>query len=356
MNHLIAFRQMEEFDHIKLVAIADVNPEKCQKYKNEYQINAYGDYKEMIDKEELTAVSIATPDHLHGDIAIYALNRGLHVFVEKPLDISSVRVRRMVELARSKGLLLQVDYHKRYDPFHLEIKQLAEVNKFGKFLYGYCYMENKITVPKDWFPHWAPQSSPGWFLGSHFIDLIGWLMQSPAMIVYATGQKGKLAGIGIDTFDSIQAIVTYANKAVITYHMSWILPAQFSSITNQGFRLIGTEGIIEVDSQDRGMDSCFTSEPVMKTHNSGFIYTVARPDGSQQYAGYGIKSIQHFAENVRFLTNGGQLADLKGHYPSGEEGYEVVRIVEAIHASIANGTVVELIGEKDKQVPEYKYV
>jgi predicted dehydrogenase len=124
--------------------------------------------------------------------------------------------------------------------------------------------------------------------------------------------------------------------------MSWILPTQFPSITNQGFRLIGSEGIIEVDSQDRGMDSCFTSEPIMKTHNSGFIYTIEQQDGSKQYAGYGIKSIQHFAENVRFLSNGASLADLKGRYPSGEEGYEVVRIVESIHQSIQTGKVIEL--------------
>jgi len=342
LNHLISFQQLEEFGQTKLVAMADIDPEKCQKYQNDFNINAYRSYQEMIDNEELTAVSIATPDHRHGEIALYALQHGLHVFVEKPLEVNSTTSLEIVNIAREKNLLLQVDFHKRYDPYHIEIKQLAGAKKIGKFLYGYCYMENRITVPLEWFPHWAPESSPAWFLGSNFIDLIGWLMQSHAKTVFATGQKVKLVSQGVDAFDSIQATVVYANEAVITYHTAWILPGQFPSIVNQGFRLIGSEGIVEVDTQQRGTESCFTSEPLMKTHNSGFIYTIEKRDGSPHYKGYGIESIQHFANNVNYLDSGGRLADLEGRYPSGEEAHEVTKVVEAIHTSLAKGTVVNI--------------
>lgn len=352
VNHLISFRQLEKYGNVKLVAMADIDPEKCKKYSKEFKISAYQDYKEMLSKEDLTAVSVVTPDHLHGDIALEALKLGLHVFVEKPLEICSRKSAEIVKLAEEKDLLLQVDFHKRYDPYHLDMKQITKTDKIGKFLYGYCYMENRITVPKDWFPHWVNNSSPAWFLGSNFIDLLGWIMDSKAVSVYARGQKEKLLSKGIDTYDSIQAVVTYDNGAVITYHTSWVLPEQFPSIVNQGFRLIGTEGIAEVDTQDRGMESCFTSEPVMKTHNSGFIYTIQKQDGSTQYTGYGIESIQHFAENVLFLKQGGTLDDLKGKYPSGKEALEVTRIIEAIHHSIETNQVVELNPEEIKEVEE----
>lgn len=340
INHLISFRQLEEYGSIKLAAIADIDPDKCKKYEKEFGINAYDNYQDMIENENLTAVSVATPDHLHGDIALYALNKKLHVFVEKPLEVCSKKSLEITNLARENGLLLQVDFHKRYDPYHIDIKHLTGAKKIGKILYGYCYMENKIEVPRDWFPHWAHKSSPAWFLGSNFIDLIGWFMGSDVKTVFATGQKSKLVVLGIDTFDSIQASVTYANNATISYHMSWVLPEQFPSIVNQGFRLIGSEGIVEVDTQQRGTESCLTSEPLMRTHNSGFIYTINRIDGSTYYRGYGIESIQHFAQNVLHLTNGGTLEELKGTYPSGEEGYEVTRIIEAIHKSLATGEIV----------------
>jgi len=245
-------------------------------------------------------------------------------------------------LACDKNLLLQVDFHKRYDPYHIEINQLVDAEKIGKLLYGYCHMEDKITVPAEWFPHWANKSSPAWFLGSNFIDLIGWLMKSPAKTIFATGQKAKLVSMGIDTYDSIQATVHYANDAVITYHQAWILPEQFPAIVNQGFRLVGTEGIVEVDTQQRGTNSCITSEPHMKTHNSGFIYTTKRPDGSTIYKGYGIESIQHFVHNIEFLKKGGTIEDLRGSYPSGDDGYEVTRIIEAMHESIETAKVIHI--------------
>ncbi|MBU0474377.1 MAG: Gfo/Idh/MocA family oxidoreductase [Bacteroidetes bacterium] len=340
--HLHAFRQMESKSAIQLAAISELDPVKRKLLELEFNIPIYSDYKEMIEKEDLTAVSIATQDHLHKDVAILALSKGLHLFVEKPLDVSSEGAREISDLAKNNNLLLQVDFHKRYDPYHIEIKQLIEQNKFGNFLYGYCHMEDKIIVPRDWFKDWVSHSSPIWFLGCHFIDLMIWLMGSKPVSVYAKGQKIKLKGLGIDTFDAIQSMITFENNAVITFDNSWILPEQFSSIVNQGFRLIGTEGIIEADSENRGTLSCFSSENGVRNHNSGFMYTIKESSGNEKYVGYGIDSIQHFAKNLCSLNNGETLESLNGTYPSGRDGYEVSKVSEAIHISINSGKEIVL--------------
>lgn len=356
-HHLNAFHQLERSGGLKLTAMADINTHVLQQYGKEFNINAYLDYKKMIDEEKLDAISVATPDHLHGDIILYALEHGLHILVEKPLEIGVDKAKKIVELAKSKNLLLQVDFHKRYDPFHLEIKQQLDKQKIGNLLYGYCYMEDKIIVPSKWFPHWAHESSPVWFLGTNFIDLIYWLTQSRAVFVYAKGQKGKLSSNGIDTYDSIQAMITYENSAVISYNFSWILPVQFPSIVNQGFRLIGTEGIIEADSQERGTISCYSSEPGMTIHNSGFIYKTENPNGTSQYKGYGITSIQHFAQNVQYLYNGGNIEDLKGTYPSGEDAFEVTRVGQSIHRSLETDTLIDIFEDGNLiKVKENTYV
>ncbi|MDP3147711.1 MAG: Gfo/Idh/MocA family oxidoreductase [Ignavibacteria bacterium] len=342
VNHLHAFRQMESISAIKLAAISEIDPLKRKNLEMEFNIPVYEDYNEMIRKEDLIAVSLATQDHLHREIAVNALKNGLHLFVEKPLDVTSEGALEIMNLAEKNNLLLQVDFHKRYDPYHIEIKELIEQNKFGSFLYGYCHMEDKIIVPRDWFKDWVSHSSPVWFLGCHFIDLLSWLMGSRAVSVYAKGQKIKLKELGIDTFDAIQSMVTFENDAVISFDNSWILPEQFSSIVNQGFRLIGTEGIVEADSENRGALSCFTSGNGVRNHNSGFIYTIKEASGREKYVGYGIKSIQHFAENLCYMHNGGSLESLDGTYPSGLDGYEVAKVNEAIHHSIDSGKVVAL--------------
>jgi len=339
-THLIAFKDMERWGDVQLVAAAELDASKRQMIENQYLITAYEDYREMINKEDLDGISIATPDHCHKDIVLYALSKDLHVLVEKPLDVSSKGSLEMLSLAEERGLLLQVDFHKRYDPFHAEIKQLFQDRALGDVLYGYCYMEDKIVVPRDWFSSWVMESSPAWFLGCHFIDLMSWLIDAKAVAVYAQGQKKKLVSLGIDSYDSIQSMVTFNNGAVITFDSSWILPEQFPAIVNQGFRLIGTDGIVEIDSENRGAFSCVASKPSIRTHNAGFLYSVVKPGDRDAYEGYGIKSIQHFAENLLYVKNGGCLKNIENTYPSGKDGHEVTKVIEAIHNSLRSGNKV----------------
>ncbi|MGD8780820.1 MAG: Gfo/Idh/MocA family oxidoreductase [Ignavibacteria bacterium] len=345
--HLHAFRQLEEILNVELVAAAESDVSKHLAIENKFNIPVYNDYLEMIDKENLDAVSVATQDHLHRDAVVNSLSSGLHVFVEKPLDTCTDGSFEMINIAKEKDLLLQVDFHKRYDPYHIEIKKLVNKNKFGDFLYGYCYMEDQIVVPRDWFYDWVSHTSPVWFLGSHFIDLISWLMNCKVKSVFAKGHKNKLLKLGLDTFDSVQSMLTFENNAVVTFDSSWVLPEQFSSIVNQGFRLIGTEGIVEADSQNRGTTSCFTSEQGIRNHNSGFIQLEKGFDGKAKYEGYGIRSIQHFIENIVHLNSGFKLEDLEGTYPSGIDGHEVTKAIEAIHLSTETGEVIDLQKEKD---------
>lgn len=340
--HLHAFKQMERGNIFELAAAAEIDTCKGTRIANEFDIPVYENYLDMFEKEELDAVSVATRDHQHREIVLEALKKDLHVFVEKPLDVNSYGAYEIVELANQRNLLLQVDFHKRYDPYHIEIKQLAEKNKFGEFLYGYCHMEDQIVVPRDWYSDWAKFTSPVWFLGSNFIDLISWIMKSRVKSVYANGQKNKLIKLGIDTYDAVQSMLTFENNAVITFDNSWILPEQFTAIVNQGFRLIGTEGIIEADSHRRGTTSCFASEKGTRNLNSGFMQLVEDPYGKKNYEGYGINSIQHFLENVIYLNEGLRLKDLEGTYPSGMEGYEVTKTIEAIHQSIETGNSIEI--------------
>lgn len=345
--HLHAFKQLEESTNVELVAASEIDYSKHSAIKENFNIPVYTDYLEMIEKENLDAVSIATRDYQHKDIVLNSLLNGLHVFVEKPLDTCSAGSFEMVNTAEEKELLLQVDFHKRYDPYHVEIEQLIAKNKFGDFLYGYCYMEDQIVVPRDWFKQWVHYSSPVWFLGSNFIDLISWMMKSRVKNVFAKGQKNKLLSLGLDTFDSIQSMLTFENNAVITFDSSWILPEQFSSIVSQGFRLIGTEGIVEANSHNRGTTSCFTSEQGVRNLNSGFMNLEYDHLGNTKYVGYGISSIQHFIKNIVLLKSGVKLNALKGTYPSGLEAHEVTKAVEAIHQSIETGEVIDVQKENN---------
>jgi predicted dehydrogenase len=341
-THLEAFTQLGYTGAAELAAIAESNPGRAEELRARYACPVYEDYREMLGKEALDAVSVATPDHLHREIAVAAARAGKHVLVEKPLDITVAGAAEMVRAAGDAGVLLQVDFHKRYDPDHQAIERRVRAGDLGDILYGSVHMEDRIEVPSEWFPHWAPASSPAWFLGVHFYDLVRWIIKSEAKSVYATGSKKTLLeDYGIDTYDCVNAKVDFVNGAAFAFDTSWILPKGFEAVVNQGLRLVGTKGLFECDSQDRGSRSCIEREG-MATYNNNFKRETVDRHDRRVFRGYGIESIEDFAGNVAFLADGGRLTDLKGVWASGEDGLEVTRIAVAVHESLATGRMVRL--------------
>jgi len=341
IQHLRCFRQMGYWGEAQLVAACDMNEELLQNRQAEFGFNAYTDFREMFDKENLDGVTVVTPDYLHKMFVVEAAERGIHVLSEKPLDVTMEGCREMIEVAEKGNVLLQVDFHKRFDEYHIAMKQKIDAGDLGEIEYGYAHMEDRIEVPRDWWPKAAEKSSPAWFLGIHFYDVSRFMMGGAKGVrVWATGMKKKLASLGVDAWDSISAKVEFDNGATIMYDTSWIMPDPFEAIVNQGIRLVGTEGMLECDSQDRGTITCTYGEGMM-THNKSFLRERTDKQGREVFEGYGMDSIADFARNVNVLLDGGTMDDL-GEYPDGYDGLEATRIGVGVHKSIETGELVEL--------------
>jgi len=341
-NHLNAFRQMSYTGVADLAAVAEANPARAEEVRKEYGCPVFASHLEMIEKADIDCVSVATPDHLHKQIAVDAAKAGKHILVEKPLDTTVEGCDAVIQAAKDSGVLLQVDFHKRYDPDHRALEARVSAGELGEILYGSVYMEDRLDVPVDWFPHWAPSSSPAWFLGVHFFDLVRWAIKSEAKTVFATGSRKFLKKeYGVDTWDSISAKVDFENGAAFNFDVSWVLPRGFEAIVNQEIRVVGTKGVFEIDSQDRGARSCVVDEG-MRTYNNNFLREQKDKYGRTVYRGYGAESIEDFAYNVALLKDGRTLDDLAGTYPSGEDGREVTRIAVAVHESVSTGQVITL--------------
>ena len=338
--HLSAIRNLENDGKAELVAIATRTEASARKHQEAFKIKGYTDYRRMIDEEDLDAVTIVTPDHLHREMTLYALEKGKHVLVEKPMDVTTAGCVAMVDLAARKNLLLQVDFHKRYDPYNIDAMRKVREGKLGEPYYAYAYMEDKIVVPWKWLSQWAAQSSPFWFIGVHKFDLVRWITGREAVTVTARGRKGKLSSMGIDTFDSVSASIQMEGGLACTVDVNWILPMQFEAFVNQGLRLVGSEGILELDSQDRGLRYCFSSDGAI-TPNPGAFFSEESMFG-QQVRGYFVDAIKDFVLNVLFLKSGGSLNQLEGRYPSGQDGLRATQVAEAVEKSIAEGRNVKI--------------
>lgn len=360
--HLRAFSQLQRNGRCELVGLVDLDESVLAERKAEFGVATFMSLDEMLATCRPDGVSIAVPDHLHRPVAATAMKAGSHVLIEKPMDITTDGCRELLSIAEANGKFIQMEFMKRKDPYHIDLEQRIARGQLGKVQYGYAWMEDRIEVPRDWLPRWASESSPAWFLGVHLFDLVRWLIKSDATAVSAVGHKGKLSGIGIDTYDAVNARVQFESGASFHFDVSWHIPDGNEAIVNQGVKVVGTEGWLTVDSQDRGARGCLRGsvgsavgksdrvlpENAMFTPNLGLFIQSTDRWGKPEFAGYGIESIQDFALNLGYVLNGGDIAELAGKYPSGVDGLEVTKIAEAVQTSMGRGGELVAIARESK--------
>jgi predicted dehydrogenase len=102
--------QFVSHPHVKLVAVADVDLNKAEKLKERFpDIRIYQDWRVLLEKEKnLTSLNVSTPDHMHGPIAMSAMQLGRHVYVQKPLAHDIYEVRQLTRFAARKKLVTQM--------------------------------------------------------------------------------------------------------------------------------------------------------------------------------------------------------------------------------------------------------
>jgi predicted dehydrogenase len=344
-THLNALSQRQRLSgDVELVGFAEINPQTRRSIEKEYGIAGYRTHMELIEKAKPEAVCVVTPDHLHYDVVMDCLGARLPMLVEKPFATDLQQAKEMARKTREQDLFLQVDFHKRFDPYHIDLKMRIEEGELGKIQYGYCWMEDVLEVGTSMIGKktWEDQGSPAWFLGIHMIDLTYWAMGMPKPEkVYASGFKGKLSSMGIDIYDSVKASVTYENGAVITYDSSVILPNSHEASVRQGVKFVGTEGFMEVNSQYRGARGCSTAIG-MDTPNLGGKHRTYAKRGGTITRGYLNDSIYDFIENLTLLRGGMTVEELEGRYASPEQGIESTKIGVAIHESARSGQVIDI--------------
>ena len=137
-------------DDIEKVVFCDLNKDLREKVEKEYNIKGYESVSDMLDNEDLDIVSIATPDPYHFEPAKLVIERGIDVLIEKPLATSVEECEELVRLAKEKNVRVAVDFHKRWDPAYIAIKDEAKKEESGKFIRGYMSLDDVIDIPMKW--------------------------------------------------------------------------------------------------------------------------------------------------------------------------------------------------------------
>ncbi len=321
-NHLNAFQWNPSAE---LVAVCDMNKAITDEIAKEYNVPVYNDIEDMLNNEDIDAVTVATPDPYHKDPVLAAIKHGKDVLVEKPLATSSKDAYEIIDAAKEAGVRVMVDYHKRWDPASIAVKNKLSEEATGKPVRGYMRMDNIYDVALNWLK-WSANSSPVHFVGTHCYDLIRFYMGCEVTQVYAVGHKGILKSKGVDTWDTITAILEFENGCTWTVENAWILPDGFAKADDGCTEILCENEMIRVDSQKRGVE--FFNSQKLSTPNVCFIQNAnGRPTG------FGIDPMNDFVDCIQ---------NSRPFFANLNDGLEAELIAEAVHKSAETRQVVKI--------------
>lgn len=133
--HIIEYKKMPD---VEIVAGADLIPGKAEAFfkKNGVEgVRCYPDHKSMLDAEDLDAVSVCTYNRTHAECTIYALKKGVHVLLEKPMCVTIEEAVEICRAEKESGKILSIGFQPRMDPNMQMIKKIVESGELGRVYY-----------------------------------------------------------------------------------------------------------------------------------------------------------------------------------------------------------------------------
>ena len=264
---------------------------------------------------------VATPDNRHFDAAKKLLEAGIHVLIEKPSVLFIHELEELTELARRKGLLAKVVYHKLLDPDHKKLRTLVADNVLRHVNNGYCSLLEPKVISGSQFSEWITGRNPGTYVAVHYIKLIDFTFGGRLKTVTATGQRGIVGPSNGTTWDSTQLRMIYeyddGREAAFDIHTSWVTPDNFPGYVEQEVQFRFDNGIWNGHSRKRGVECTVEGEtPITRkiTMNNPYNGTFLEPWGERSQRGYGVEVLERFARELAYVKFGGPDSELRKRY------------------------------------------
>ncbi|KAH6637061.1 hypothetical protein F5144DRAFT_205220 [Chaetomium tenue] len=270
-------------------------------------------YKAAIDAlSPGDAITIFTPDTTHYPIALYAIERGIHVMITKPAVKLLEHHLALLDAAEKRGVYVYIEHHKRFDPAYWDAK--ARALKLGDFNYFYSYM-SQPKFQLETFKAWAGiDSDISYYLNSHHVDICDSMVSQLGYVptkVSASASKGVAVSMGCheSTEDTISLLVHWEKKddpskrATGVYTASWTAPHKAGVHSNQYFHYLAKDGEITINQAKRGYDVADDAAGQLVWYNPFYMRYAPDEDGNfNGQSGYGYVSFEKFVDGCRAVN------------------------------------------------------
>jgi len=302
--------------NLELTSIFDIDDRATEETARTLGVHKAVSYEEILSDENVDAVALVTPNHLHAKQTKQAALSKKHVFVEKPIANCTDDACEMIDAMREANLVLMVGHNTRRKRVFRRAKQLLAEGFLGTIVSVEMNMSRPAGLQSG-LPAWKadPEKSallPMMQLGIHFVDAVEYLL-GPLKSVQAIAASRAMS----DVKDSVSALMTLADGIPVTLSSSYVTPDVYF------VRIYGTHGIIHCTPSGLRTDRASNGE-IKETHHEDFS-----SEGAESY----VLQMREFGECVR-----------AGTHPEtdGEGGLRALAVIEGMLESIQTGRRVDL--------------
>lgn len=308
---------MKSIPGVDLVSVVERFAKTAAPFLEEFGANSHHTtIKDLLRKDNIQALVIGTPNFLHAQQAIAALNAGVHVMVEKPMAMNAREAHQMIEASHKSGALLMVAHCWRFDPEVLWMRRQVDSGRFGKIIRTRGYGAHERWGPSGWFTQ--KKLAGGGSLadvGIHALDTARFLLGDPQPeSVYA--HIGTYYG-DYDVDDTGIIVINWQGGEVSYIESGWWQP-----------HIDGPEAATQIYG-DKGFGQIFPTYVYDKGGKSdpGFLYP--RTNHAPQSL---------YNDQMRYFIQ--CIGDHSTPTPGGNEGWVNMKIIDAAYKSARAGKVV----------------
>lgn len=326
-------RNMLENPACHLRAICDLDPKKLAHVSTPYakDLQLTNQYQDLLSNPELDAIAVVTDIPSHFKLAQQALEAGKHVFVEKPLATTAKECLALGQLAQKVGKCLMVGHTFIYNPAVRKLKELLQTGELGDLYYMHAQRLNLGRVQTN--------INTLWSLAVHDIAIALFIFEELPNVVRSWGHAFLTPGIEDVTFLNMQ----FPSGRLAHIHVSWLDPEKRRQVTLVGRKKMAVYDDVSLDRKISIYDKGVTGQDPRGlkdvTHAeyqdfSGFQYLTRSGDVSIPNLKFEepLKvEVQHFIDCIK--------GKFEKPITSWQEGYEVVKILEASQDSLQHGGI-----------------
>jgi UDP-N-acetylglucosamine 3-dehydrogenase len=214
-----------------LVGVSDSNEKIQSQVSRRFKVKGYSDYHNLLEREDLNAVSISTPTTTHYSIASDAISNKKHVLIEKPMGGDLDKAKSLVAMAKKQDVVLAVGYIERHNPVVGFTKNLLEKKKFGDII---SVSSRRVSS----FPLRIKDVGVVLDLGIHDIDVIRYLLGSKARSVFSLA-----GGTNESKFeDHANILIEFESGVFAVIEVNWLTPMKVRKVA-----LTCSKNFVEMD-------------------------------------------------------------------------------------------------------------